>query len=187
MKENTIAELTKHIKDKHPGFKYKCSQCQKMFDTYNGWAKHENKHYLLKYVCVFCLKRFQFPKRLNEHLFLHTGVGGFKCPSRGCKSVVTSKENLKIHMQIHDLVEHPCDICEKVFHSASSLRQHKLGGHGNGTRSLCGQFYQWPDAKNKHQSDCRKCIAEKERLLNKERNPRHVQKEQRCLKALSSA
>ena len=90
-------------------------------------------------------------------------------------------------MQIHDLVEHPCDICKKVFHSASSLCQHKLGGHGNGTRSLCGEFYRWPDAKNKHQSDCHKCIAEKEQLLNKERNPRHVQQEQRCLKAISSS
>ena len=105
----------KHIKDAHPGFKYKCSQCQKMFDTYNGWTKHENKHYLLKYACVFCLKRFQFPKRLTEHLFLHTGVGGFKCPCRGCKSVVTSKDNLKIHMQIHDLKEYPCEHCKKCF------------------------------------------------------------------------
>ena len=186
VKKTTIAELTKHIKEAHPGFKYKCSQCERLFDTYNGCTKHENKHYLLKYACVFCLKRFQFPKRLNEHLFSHTGVGGYKCPSRGCKSVVTSKDNLKIHMQIHDLKEYPCDQCEKVFHSSSSLRQHKLGGHGNGTRSLCGKFYRWPDSKNKHQTDCPQCIAEKERLLNKDRNPRHVQKEQKCLKAVSA-
>ena len=122
VKKNTIAEMTKHMKDAHPRFKYKCSQCQKMFDTYNGRTKHENKHYLLKYACVFCLKRFQFPKRLTEHLFLHTGVGGFKCPSRGCKSVVTSKDNLKIHMQIHDLKKYPCEHCKKVFHSSPSLR-----------------------------------------------------------------
>ena len=162
VKKTTIAELTKHIKEAHPGFKYKCSQCERLFDTYNGCTKHENKHYLLKYACVFCLKRFHFLKRLNEHLFLHTGVGGYKCPSRGCKSVVTSKDNLKIHMQIHDLKEYPCDHCEKVFHSSSSLHQHKLGGHGNGTRSLCGAFYRWPDSKNKHQADCPQCIAEKE-------------------------
>ena len=154
IKKTTIAEMTKHIKEAHPGFKYKCSQCERLFDTYNGHTKHENKHYLLKYACVFCLKRFQFPKRLTEHMFLHTSVGGYKCPSRGCKSVVTSKDNLKIHMQIHDLKEYPCDQCQKVFHSSSSLCQHKLGGHGNGTRSLCGQFYRWPDSKNKHQVDC---------------------------------
>ena len=109
VKKTTIAELTKHIKEAHPGFKYKCSQCERLFDTYNGCTKHKNKHYLLKYTCVFCLKQFQFQKRLTEHLFLHTGVGGYKCPSRGCKSVVTSKDNLKIHMQIHDLKEYPCD------------------------------------------------------------------------------
>ena len=62
VKKTTIAELTKHIKETHPGFKYKCSQCERLFDTYNGHTKHENKHYLLKYACVFCLKRFQFPK-----------------------------------------------------------------------------------------------------------------------------
>ena len=62
VKKTTIAELTKHIKETHPGFKYKCSQCERLFDTYNGRTKHENKHYLLKYACVFCLKRFQFPK-----------------------------------------------------------------------------------------------------------------------------
>ena len=189
VKKTTIAELTKHIKEAHPGFKYQLSlssQCERLFDTYNGHTKHENKHYLLKYACVFCLKRFQFLKRLNEHLFLHTGVGGYKCPSRGCKSVVTSKDNLKIHMQNHDLKEYPCDQCEKVFHSLSSLCQHKLGGYGNGTRSLCGEFYRWPDSKNKHQADCPQCIAEKERLLNKERNPRHVEKEQRCLKVVSA-
>ena len=120
VKKTTIAELTKHIKEAHPGFKYKCSQCERLFDTYNGRTKHENKHYLFKYACVFCLKCFQFLKRLNEHLFLHTGVGGYKCPSRGCKSVVTSKDNLKIHMQIHDLKEFPCTECKKVFHSFMS-------------------------------------------------------------------
>ena len=186
VKKTTIAELTKHIKEAHPGYKHKCSQCERLFDTYNGHTKHENKHYLLKYACVFCLKRFQFLKRLNEHLFLHTDVGGYKCPSRSCKSVVTSKDNLKIHMQIHDLKEYPCDQCEKVFHSSSSLHQHKLGVHGNGTISLCGAFYRWPDSKNKHQADCPQCIAEKKRLLNKEWNPRHVKKEQRCLKAVSA-
>ena len=107
-------------------------------------------------------------------------------PFQGYKSVVTSKDNLKIHMQIHDLKEYPCEHCKKVFHSSSSLHQHKLGGHGNGTRSLCGEFYRWADAKNKHQADCPQCIAEKERQLNKEWNPRHVEKEQRCLKAVSS-
>ena len=62
-------------------------------------------------------------------------------------------------MQIHDLKEYPCDKCQKVFHSSSSLCQHKLGGHGNGMRSLCGDFYRWPDSKNKHQADCPQCIA----------------------------
>ena len=56
VKKTTIAELTKHIKEAHPGFKYKCSQCERLFDTYNGYTKHEHKHYLLKYACVFCIK-----------------------------------------------------------------------------------------------------------------------------------
>ena len=33
VKKTTIAELTKHIKETHPGFKYKCSQCERLFDT----------------------------------------------------------------------------------------------------------------------------------------------------------
>ena len=53
VKKTTIAELTKHIKEAHPEFKYKCSQCERLFDTYNGHTKHENKHYLLKYAFFF--------------------------------------------------------------------------------------------------------------------------------------
>ena len=55
-RKQLIAELTKCIKEAHSGFKYKCSQCERLFDTYNGRTKHENKHYFAQ-VCLCLLPK----------------------------------------------------------------------------------------------------------------------------------
>ena len=183
----TVKELTAHIKATHPGFKYQCSMCPLMYDTYNGRTKHENKHFLFKYVCEFCCKRFQFPRRYKDHLYLHTKQGGYKCPTRDCKAVLSTMDNLKIHRKIHDEQKMQCTMCDKELAGSSSLRQHMMGLHGNGTRTFCGKIYQWPGTKNKHQRNCDECLEVIDKEINKARNPRHVEKENRQLKSSESA
>ena len=56
VKKTTIAELTKHIKEAHPRFKYKCSQCERLFDTYNGLYQ-TRKQALFAQVCLCLLPK----------------------------------------------------------------------------------------------------------------------------------
>ena len=161
-KVKTLADLEKHNTDDHGGEPFKCTvieSCHKKFRGYNALHKHEKKHFIYKYFCPECGKRFQFPSELNAHSATHDDSLKLPCTYPKCKERCRDKFSLKQHLTTHFKdKKYRCDDCQKDFTDRGSYKQHMKGKHGDGYKSLCGVTYAWPDGKNSHEQNCELCI-----------------------------
>ena len=78
-----------HFQSRHPTDPFKCCFCSGDFQSPNGLFKYERSHEYMKYLCIVCAKRFQFPYQLTNHQTVHTGLGRHKCDS--CEKTFGSK------------------------------------------------------------------------------------------------
>ena len=79
--------------------------------------KHESGHKARKFKCTF-----QFPKRLGEHLPVHTEIN--KCPCMHCHLSYNSLRAMRQHVKTHQNVEYQCEVCKKQFRDPGYLRHH---------------------------------------------------------------
>ena len=65
----SYTDLTKHIKEHHPEFRYKCRYCPKTFASCSWKYQHQNRHRGLRFKCSIkdCGKLFQFSYQLEDH------------------------------------------------------------------------------------------------------------------------
>ena len=56
-----------HFQNQHPELPFRCKFCSSDFLSLNGLFKHECSHEYLKYKCIACNKKFQFPYQLKAH------------------------------------------------------------------------------------------------------------------------
>ena len=71
-KFSSTSDLTKHMKEKHPDYKYSCKKCSKHFGTKNGLYKHILLHSGKRYSCNTCGKMFYWQCELKDHVRKHT-------------------------------------------------------------------------------------------------------------------
>ena len=137
----------KHMRDKHPHFHYACSKdsCGKQFCTRNAAYKHVQRHYLLRFGCTMCDRRFQFPYQQANHIKTHTGKGKIPCTWPKCKKMFTCNKNMFQHLEAHQNERFYCEVCDPTksdmkysFPTYSNLRQHKKGFHEGSFKALCG-------------------------------------------------
>ena len=154
----TQGELNSHLQKIHKAT-FPCSKCEKKYETANGLNKHFKKHFKFTNICRVCNKGFQFLKQMKTHKGIHRedNVGKYPCLTRDCKKVLLSKQGLEAHQKIHEEKEYICNDCQKSFSSDLHLKQHISGKHGEGSLSFCGQHFQWPDSKYRHQRICDEC------------------------------
>ena len=171
----TQGELNVHLQKVHHA-KFPCSKCDKKYDTANGLNKHFKKHFKFMNICSVSQKGFQFPKQLMIHEGSHRSdlAGKFKCPTRDCGKVLLSKQGLEAHQKIHDEQKLECKECGKTFTSDIHLKQHITGKYGEGCYTYCGEHYQWPDMKYRHQKICDKCKKIKAELDDKPELPKPI-------------
>ena len=170
----TQLRMNIHMKEKHPKFKFCCSECKEEFATYNGCYRHTQRHYKLPLQCDTCEKRCQYPRELADHQKTHTNKGKSPCTWRGCTKRFVSKKTMWQHLQKHSPDTWTCKKCnpEKTFNTYSYYTQHDKGFHGKGFKTRCGEIKKWPYQRSKHQQDCTKCRALKDQRLNLPDNPR---------------
>ena len=161
-KVRTLAELEEHNRNDHDGEPFSCTvsdKCTKKFKGYNALHKHEQKHFIYKYFCTECGKRFQFPRDLSAHEATHDESLKLPCTYPKCKEKCRDKFSLKQHLSTHFKDnKYRCDDCERDFTDRGSYKQHMKGKHGDGYKTLCGKTYAWPDGKNAHEQGCDLCI-----------------------------
>ena len=119
-------DLNAHLKEKHPGFRYPCQYCSKTFQTANACYKHEVAHGGKTHACNNCDKSFQFPKELELHMRVHTGLGVFTCKICGC--IYTTNHTFNQHMKKHTDPPVKCSKCTLTFSTKADLDQHFRGG-----------------------------------------------------------
>ena len=103
-----------HFQSRHLKVPFKCAFCSGDFQSPNGLFKHERSLEYMKYLCIVCSKRFQFPYQLTTHQTVHTGP--------------ESKCSRDFHQKTHSVQLH-CDLCpktsEKTFSNDVALKQHQ--------------------------------------------------------------
>ena len=164
--ETTLgSQLTAHVKDKHPNFRFKCKYCKNEYVTFSSKFKHEMKHSAPTHVCSFCGKGFYFPLDLSNHEKLHTKKDMVPCTN--CDKKFPTQRLMDQHVVTHQQQEHKCDQCNRICNTRQNLRQHQKGAHGSGWPAYCGKFFQWPCKLNSHQKHCTKCIHLKKKKPKK--------------------
>lgn len=80
------------------------------------------------FVCSFCGKTFNRPKKVEIHQRIHTGEKPFECQT--CGKSFSEAGNLKKHQRVHT-GEKPynCDICGATFAWIRNVKNHKLKCH----------------------------------------------------------
>ncbi|XP_061089280.1 zinc finger protein 724-like [Conger conger] len=132
---------------------YKCTQCEKCFNTKSCLIRHLRSHTGEKpYRCCQCGKCFSIKSNLNTHQRIHTGEKPYKCSQ--CGKCFTVKSNLNCHKMIHRTnhrseKSYKCTQCEKCFSTKSCLNRH-LRIHTGEKPYKCPQ--------------CRKCFSGKSSL-----------------------
>ncbi|XP_059088950.1 transcriptional repressor CTCF-like [Tigriopus californicus] len=115
-----------HHQSCHHGESFKCSQCQKMFETWRRcalhlWQNHELNVDLLS--CPICANfKTAFPIKLKNHMWSSHSQGAE--PNSKSMPVVGSKKR-------------QCDICSKFFSDSKSLKKHVQAVHGKLRPYIC--------------------------------------------------
>ncbi|XP_035259357.1 zinc finger protein 676-like isoform X4 [Anguilla anguilla] len=133
--------------------RYKCSLCEKCFNSKSGLKKHLTIHTGEKpYKCSQCEKCFNSKSGLKAHLTIHTGEKPYKCSQ--CGKCFSSKSNLNSHQQIHtDEKRYKCSQCGKCFNYKSSFNRHLRIHTGEKPYKCfqCGKCFAFISSLNIHQ------------------------------------
>ena len=139
----------------YTSFRFPCKHCSKTFQTANTCYKHELAHAGKPHACTSCDKTFQFPKELELHMRVRTGMGLFTCKLCGC--MYTTNCTFNQHIKKHTDAPVKCPKCTLTFSTKADLDQCYRGQHGPSLKALCGKTFKWPARRNHHQKKCKNC------------------------------
>lgn len=75
-----------------------------------------------RWICEICKKTFADRNTLKLHIRVHLGINLKQCPI--CPKGFAKQSFLGFHMKSHEMKDHPCQNCDRVFNSKQSLREH---------------------------------------------------------------
>ncbi|XP_063701117.1 zinc finger protein 26-like [Culicoides brevitarsis] len=150
------SSLENHRLSKHSGSKnFKCAICEKCFAVKYHLATHIKRvHcYTKDFVCHTCGKCFKSQNYLNSHYLVHSQDKNFSCDD--CGASFKQEASLYIHKKIHretqEGVKYNCDICEKTFRNARTLKKHQMTHNGPDLEcEHCEKKYRQKDSLTKH-------------------------------------
>ena len=144
-----------HVKNDHTHYKYPCGNCPRTFSSFNTRYKHMKEHSQPQLYCPVCNKGFHFQSELDRHTLVHSAVLPFPCTL--CEKRFASSKSLMRHSEIHSNLLFPCSLCEKAYPTHDRLYTHFRGAHDKGYDAPCGDHFNWPAARARHQADCKPC------------------------------
>ena len=165
---------TKRDKAQKKKTTFACDTCDKEFQTKNGLYKHEMMHTGLKYFCGICEKGFLWQCELDDHERRHTDKRSerIKCRKPNCKKDYSSRRALQRHVRDDhgQQSEITCNfkdnegiLCSKKSKTLTLHKQHYTHEHEGGFLTLCGVRVPWPNDRQKHHRECRKCLRIKDK------------------------
>ena len=167
--------LNKHIASYHPEYQFPCEVCGRKYTSYNSWYKHKIEHTAPTLFCGICFQGFHFEAQLNRHMNSHEDVKPFGCDM--CEKRFTQNKSLTRHKKVHLGGTVTCTMCDKTCTTPEQLYTHFRGAHGKGYTAPCGDHFQWPGPRAKHQADCTSCKHKIELRKMKRKYPLPYKKE----------
>ncbi|XP_061075794.1 zinc finger and BTB domain-containing protein 40 [Conger conger] len=146
MSFSQAAALSYHTKKKHSeGKMYACQYCEALFAQSIELTRHVRTHTGDKpYVCRECGKGFSQANGLSVHLqTFHNIMNPHDCQK--CRMSFPSLEDHRQHIQqCHPKEFHQCDVCSKIFATATLLMKHMVTHIGKKPFSckICHKAYQ---------------------------------------------
>ena len=147
-----------HVQTCHPNYRYPCGYCPRTFASYNTRYKHVKEHSQPQLNCPVCNKGFHFQSELQRHTPVHSTVLPFPCTL--CDKRFASSKSLTRHSVIHSNLLFQCSLCEKAYPTPDRWYAHFRGAHGKGYDAPCGDHFNWPGARARHQEHCKICQVE---------------------------
>lgn len=135
------AAAREHFKNMHVVLEfYKCEHCDKTFNKLHPFKLHRAEHGIDKSAPIFFCDKCNF-KTATKMYFeghvarKHSDVYKFDCHHCGKKFKV--KEDIRVHMGVHDDTKHMCDVCGKFYPSHNALVHHRRVKHINTYEFIC--------------------------------------------------
>ncbi|XP_031415539.1 zinc finger protein 629-like [Clupea harengus] len=104
------------------------------FRDMNGWERIGNTSFLPPpkreklFICTYCGKAFNRPKKVEIHQRIHTGEKPFSCAT--CGKLFSEAGNLKKHQRVHTGEQpYSCTLCGKRFAWIRNLKTHQQRNH----------------------------------------------------------
>ncbi|ORD94198.1 ZN879 [Enterospora canceri] len=134
--------LDVHIKT-HDGYQYSCKECSTTFLHKHTYKKHRCSK---QYTCIKCNKKYEREKMLRKHESVcgtNLSWNSSESEEESSVAVVTTKI--------------PCEICECLFKTAKTLKEHQKAIHEGVTQKCqyCGKEYRHSSGLSKHLGSCR--------------------------------
>lgn len=151
--------------------KHKCNICGAVLSSRANLEGHRNAHLgVTPYMCEVCGNSFSSKKILNHHVLdTHHSERQFCCTKCEatfthetklarhvnsvhakrsydivctiCQKAYASKYDLQRHLKTHEIGQHACDLCHKVFKMRSYLLQHKKSHSKTFMCQFCGKTF----------------------------------------------
>lgn len=134
-----------------------CDFCGKVFKQSSYLERHRVRHTSDRpHKCHLCDQAFVYEKELTTHVQSHDEANHkFVCPVCGPAKRYFLKRSLKAHIERNHkkrVRRFGCDVCEKRFFDATSLKKHSTTHTGLKPFdcSECGQSFARPDHMKEH-------------------------------------
>ena len=126
-------QLTEHMHSFHGDFekkwtapRFKCKDCDKIFDRQDGLKRHMIKHSQERnFLCTLCPKKFKNRDSLKFHKRRHDGELNYACEH--CEKRFVNWSTLKVHIKDkHEISTDifTCDQCHKEYNKKEKLKNH---------------------------------------------------------------
>ncbi|CAB3223842.1 unnamed protein product [Arctia plantaginis] len=104
-----------------------CSQpqCDKAYNSWKLWKRHEKLHSHPGYICDFCGQKYRYKHSIVEHLANHVNPATYVCDV--CGKTFLRLRNLRVHMENVHVKLDPlkCLHCGRMFKNQHYLRIHQ--------------------------------------------------------------
>lgn len=129
---------------------FECEECGRKFTRHNLLTEHKRVHTGERpFECEDCCKTFAKRDLWRRHRLTHKDKR-FECQE--CGKRFAQKSTMQVHMSVHSKErKHVCDVCNKSFKLASSLRNHLKAMHTKNSKaetkpsaylcSYCGKVF----------------------------------------------
>nr|CAI5862042.1 unnamed protein product [Callosobruchus analis] len=137
----SLANLKRHHTQRHTAEQeHECPLCNDTFRTQRQLAVHKEKVHRTEYrfYCYRCERYFDCQSSLDKHTRIEHEGFRYECEfcDRSFKDIRLYRQHVATHSKDYIAPGYRCNVCDKVIHTKSGMRKHKLA-HAGSNKTVC--------------------------------------------------